>query len=67
MIISFIPKNSSKVYFEKLKEKVKEMTNCHDNEITEMHLQITKTPVVCEILVIKNHLDSLTSKVYGKT
>ena len=37
------------------------MTNCHDNEITEMHLQITKTPVVCEIL--KNDLESLTSKV----
>lgn len=29
------------------------MTDCHDNEITEMHLQITKTPVVCENSAVK--------------
>ena len=26
------------------------MVNCHENEITEMHLQISKTPVVSIIL-----------------
>ena len=25
------------------------MVDCHDNEITEMHLQITKTPVVSTV------------------
>ena len=26
------------------------MVNCHENEITEMHLQISKTPVVSIVL-----------------